>query len=632
MHKQNQATDILDKLEKSIFSALETYSNVHRGSGHNSLVTTGIYEEARNQVLRYLGLSTGKYVVIFCSPRAAEAFQSQLDQSSYEVLSSKNFGLSLGVRAMAIKKKSLPDGNPFQTGGGTTKLIAREWVIWANPPDKFEAGTPAVINVIAFVKALSLLKQQGLDYLQESTSEDISVNDLLFHDELDGYSGKELFDVLKKNLIGRNFKVPTTEGYSPFINLDNSASTPTFYPIWKVFRETLCLPENKQKEIVDQVKVICSDFLNAPLSEYEVIFSSNTTESINITAESVGHDHDEETETVILNTLLEHSSNDLPWRMIKNASLVRLSVSHEGLIDFIELESILSDYNQEKCFGKKRIKLVAVSGASNVLGVCNNLYEIAALVHKYGAKLLVDAAQLVAHRKVNLEDIGIDFLAFSAHKIYAPFGCGVLVAKKGLLQFSGNEMEKIRSTGQENIAGIAALGKSMSLLQRIGLDVIEQEEQILNEKLLLGMSQMPGLQVFGINSADNIQFNNKLGVVVFQFKGKSPGGTAKKLAMVGGIGVRYGCHCAHLIIKHILNVSPGLEKFQRLIQTVFPRLKFQGLVRISLGLQTSEEDVDQLLKTLHNIAGKGKTDQSLNDTKKKINAFVDERVVRVFIN
>ena len=127
-----------------------------------------------------------------------------------------------------------------------------------------------------------------------------------------------------------------------------------------------------------------------------------------------------------------------------------------------------------------------MSGASNVLGVFNDLAEIGRIVHRYGARLLVDAAQLVAHRKVAMESSGIDYLAFSAHKAYAPFGTGVLVARKGLLSFSPAEMERIRSSGEENVGGIAALGKALVLLQRIGLDVIQEEEQALTARALLG--------------------------------------------------------------------------------------------------------------------------------------------------
>ncbi len=137
---------------------------------------------------------------------------------------------------------------------------------------------------------------------------------------------------------------------------------------------------------------------------------------------------------------------------------------------------------------------MAVSGASNVLGTCNDLAEISRIVHRYGARLLVDAAQLVAHRKVEMAGCGIDYLAFSAHKVYAPFGTGVLVARKGLLNFSPAELALIHSSGEENVGGIAALGKALVLLQRIGLDVIQEEEQALTGRALRGLAQDSGPQ------------------------------------------------------------------------------------------------------------------------------------------
>ena len=146
---------------------------------------------------------------------------------------------------------------------------------------------------------------------------------------------------------------------------------------------------------------------------------------------------------------------------------------------------------------------MAVSGASNVLGVFNDLAEIGRIVHRYGARLLVDAAQLVAHRKVEMEACGIDYLAFSAHKVYAPFGTGVLVVRKGLLSFSPAELELIRSSGEENVGGIAALGKALVLLQRIGLDVIQEEEQALTGRALRGLAQIPGLKIYGIKDPDS---------------------------------------------------------------------------------------------------------------------------------
>ena len=164
---------------------------------------------------------------------------------------------------------------------------------------------------------------------------------------------------------------------------------------------------------------------------------------------------------LVLNTLFEHNSNDLPWRRIPYFSIIRLQMDAEGFMDMNELETLLRSYNQNGQHGKKRIRLVAVSGASNVLGVFNNLEKISQVVHLYGARLLVDAAQLVAHRKVEVERSGIDYLAFSAHKVYAPFGTGVLLARKGLLNFTPAEMEMIQASGEENAAGIAALGKAL---------------------------------------------------------------------------------------------------------------------------------------------------------------------------
>ena len=157
----NEVTGAFEELERGVHAALETYSNVHRGSGHNSMVSTHLFEQARDIVLEYLGLSKGKYVVIFCTPRTAETLKAQLEPGSYRVASSHDIGLPLGVRALAVERKALPRSLPFQTGGGTARLVSPGWVIWATAPDRFEAGTPAIVNVIAFAKALRLTQQLG---------------------------------------------------------------------------------------------------------------------------------------------------------------------------------------------------------------------------------------------------------------------------------------------------------------------------------------------------------------------------------------------------------------------------------------------------------------------------------------
>ena len=113
---------------------------------------------------------------------------------------------------MAVERKALPEGTPFQTGGGTTRLVSPGWVIWADAPDKFEAGTPAIINVIAFARALQLIRHFGNDIFRDPTAEKLTAAEILYHDELEEYSGRKLLDELRQTLIGRGILVPTVEG------------------------------------------------------------------------------------------------------------------------------------------------------------------------------------------------------------------------------------------------------------------------------------------------------------------------------------------------------------------------------------------------------------------------------------
>ena len=627
--------DKLPELEQGVHAALETYANVHRGSGHNSIVSTHLYEQAREIVLEYLGLDSGRYSVIFCTPAREAALKALLQPHDYKGVSSRDTGLPLGVRALAVKRNALPEGTPFQTGGGTTRIISPGWVVWADTPDRFEAGTPAIVSVIAFAKALRLIRQHGNEAFIYPAGESLTARDIIFSDELEKYSGRELLDKLRQTLIGRGVLVPTTEGAKPFINLDNSASTPTFMPVWNAVRRTWHQPAEVQKEIVNEVRSVCSGFLGAPQAAYDVIFTSNTTEAINLASESLCRETGKNTEPVLLNTLLEHSSNDLPWRKVSRYPLIRLAVDPDGFVDLSQLDTLLRSYNTDGQHGKKRITLVTVSGASNVLGTVNDLAEISRIVHMYGARLLVDAAQLAAHRKVETEGWGIDYLAFSGHKVYAPFGCGALVVKKGLLKFTPAEMDLIRSSGEENTGGIAALGKALVLLQRIGMEVIQKEEQVLTARALRGLAHTDGIKVHGIKDPDSPAFARRLGVIAFELKGMLSGRVANALAERGAIGVRYGCHCAHILIKHLVGVPPSLEWIQRLMAILVPRLRFPGLVRVSLGIENSEEDVDTFVSVLGKIARSRRTPGESPSApkaviKQQINDFVRASAQRVY--
>jgi selenocysteine lyase/cysteine desulfurase len=623
------------ELQRGVVAALETYSNVHRGSGHNSVVSTRLYEEARDIVLEYLGLNKARFAVIFCTPRRAAALEAQLAPERVRIVASEDFGLPLGVRAVAVERSALPRGIPAQTGGGTARLVAPGWVIWAREPDRFEAGTPAIVNVIAFARALRLIQRFGNDAFLAPPLEmtagagKLAAAEILYRDELERFSGCELLDQLRKTLIGRSVRVPTADGARPYINLDNGASTPTFTPIWDAVCQAWRQPGRAQQEIVREVRSICAEVLGAPLADYDVVFTSNTTEAINLAAESLRNASEQGVETVVLNTLLEHNSNELPWRMDPRVALLRLPVDDEGFIDLRELETLLCAYNQKCEHGKQRIRLVAVSGASNVLGVYNDLAEISRIVHSHGAQLLVDAAQLVAHRKVEMERWGIDYLAFSGHKVYAPFGSGALVVRKGLLSFDPAELDLIHSSGEENVGGIAALGKALVLLRRIGLDVVQEEEQALTARALRGLAQIPDLTMYGIKEPDSPRFAQKGGVIVFSLKGIVPSRVARELAERGGIGVRSGCHCAHLTVKRMLKIPPLLEQLQGVILTFFRKLELPGVVRVSLGIENRPDDVDTLIHVLGEIARKSRAGVD-KDVQRQMDDFAQFAARRVY--
>ena len=622
-----------DELEKSMYAALETYSNVHRGSGHFSMVTTHLYERAREIVLEYLGLNKSEYLVFFCSVRRVPTFLNNLKPGSFQILRSREFGLNLGVVAIAVRKKELPATIPTEAGGGTTKLYGQDWVIWAKAPDRFEAGTPAIINIIAFVKALLMIKTEGKYIFMLEPVLQCQAQQILHDDKLTAHSGSELLNRLRETLIGRGVLVPTANGMEPFINFDNSASTQTFEPVWKAFAQAYRLPENGRKEIVNEVKQICADTLGAPLKDYDVVFTSNTTESINLLAQSLGNEPEEGIEPVILTTILEHSSNDLPWRTVAGHSVIRLAVDSGGFFNLEELESLLQSYNNENQHGRKRIKLITVSGASNVLGSCNNLKAIGEIAKRFGARLMVDAAQLVAHRQIDMQSAGIDYLAFSAHKVYAPFGAGTLIACKGLLQLGSPEPELITASELENAGGIAALGKALLLLNRIGFDVIEDQERRLTSKAVAEMSKIPRLDLYSVLQKEPTP-DKKIGVIGFNIKNMMASVVSRKFARRSAIGIRWGCLCAHLIIKQLSGFTPFMERFQRFIVRMVPILNPQGIARASFGIYNTQAEVDIFISELKRIAGVEKAQgvKVLKDSvvKQQIKEFVNSREMLVY--
>lgn len=615
-----------DQLKRSVHASLETYSNVHRGSGHHSMVSTRLYERARALVLEHLGLE-GSHEAIFCSPAAAEAFLAQLEPGDSQCLSSADLGLPLGLRVLAIRRPALKRLSSFPAGGGTARLVGPGWVVWARAPGRFEAGTPAIVNAIAFARALQLTRRHGKDCFRQDWP-GAAAGEVPPGDPFGDLAGRELLERLRASRIGRDLRVPTAEGLAPLVNLDYAASTPTFTPVWEAVWRAWQLPPQARPAIVKEAADAVAGFLNAPHSVYEVLFTSNTTEAINLGAENLCLQAREGVEPVVISTILEHNSNELPWRGLAGVSQVHLDVDVEGFIDPARLEAELAAYNQEARHGNQRVRLVAISGASNVLGSFNDLAAICQAAHRHGAQVLVDAAQLVAHRRVDMESCGIDFLAFSAHKAYAPFGSGALVARRSLLAFDPGRLERIRASGEENVGGLAGLAKALGLLQRIGLDLVEEEESALTARALAGLAQVQGVKVHGIAHADHPRFGRRGGVIAFDLKGSISYKVAGELAERAGIGTRWGCHCAHMLIKHRLGIGPTLQQVQRLIVTLFPRLDLPGLARVSFGLGNDPSDIDLLVKVLGQVSREGPARRKA--LHKTMDDFVEQAVQGVY--
>lgn len=597
----SEFTQLSAELERSVYTALKTYSNVHRGSGHNSMVTTALFESARDIILECMNLDRAQYMIVFGSPMRLDSLEQHFDSAQFQRVSSRDIGLPLGIGALAIERRALPKSALLQMGGGTVNMVYSNSVIWANPPARFEAGTPSIVNAIALAKGVQLTRHIGGDIFKIQRSPVSTVQEILYNDEFESFTGKELLQKLRLSLVGNDVRVPTIDGEQPYSNLDNAASTPTFEPIWQVAKQIFWQPRNVHLDVITRVKEICLEFLGAPLNQYDVLFTSNTTEAINIVAQVLVRDADDGSTPVILTTVQEHNSNELPWRYISGASVRRVSIDDEGYLNLDELEHMLQEYNQLHRYGPKRIRIVAVSGASNVLGSIFDIQAISQLVHQYGARLLVDGAQVVGHRHISLSELDIDYFAFSGHKVYAPFGSGAVVVKKELVDLSSDDISKIKASGDENVVGIATLGKALILLQRIGMDVIEDWERILTRRMLQGLAQLPDVEIFGVKNHQSPRFSQRGGIIAISLKKVPHNLVAKELAEWGGIGIRNGCFCAHLLVQRILRIHPVRMFAARIFLRVLPKLTnllLPGLIRVSFGIENDENDVDHFIQTL----------------------------------
>jgi cysteine desulfurase/selenocysteine lyase len=416
-------------------------------------------------------------------------------------------------------------------------------------------------------------------------------------------------------IYGYDKKVPTSLGYKNYINFDNAASTPPF----KAVIHHLCKEAEWYSSIhrgtgfksqystdkYEEAREITGRFVGADLEHDVVIFTKNTTDSIH----KVSHYLENLPGEIIIYTRIEHHSNELPWQKSPSICLGL----RNGELDLNLLEQLFKDR-------RGKIKLLAVSGASNVTGYTPPIYSLAELAHENGAKILVDGAQLVPHRPVNMYPANdprhLDFLAFSGHKMYAPFGTGVLIGPRSFFknlppsEVGGGtvkgispqgiiwaEPPDVEEAGSPNVLGALAIAKATEILTQLGWPKLVEHENILLAYTLKKLEALKEVIIY------NHSLRNRIGVISFNIAGVSHYEVARYLADSKGIGVRNGCFCARSYVRSLLNLNDR----QTIEQFGLKNQETPGMVRISFGCYNQISEVDILITAIKDFIQKAKS-------------------------
>lgn len=425
---------------------------------------------------------------------------------------------------------------------------------------------------------------------------------------------------VREQIVGIDTKVPLLDGScQTYLHFDNAASTPALRPVFdrvnefmdwysSVHRGAGFKSQVASQAYEDAHEIVC-DFVGADPGTHTVILGKNSTEALNKLARRIPLAAGD----VIISSLMEHHSNDLPWRAV--AQVERVRVDEQGALDEAHLDHLLDRH-------AGRVRLVAITGASNVTGIINPIHRIAEKTHAVGAEILVDAAQLAPHRAVDMrpgdDPSRLDFVVLSAHKMYAPYGTGALIGHRETFRQGDPEMvgggtvdivtmdhvqwaglpEK-EEAGSPNVVGAVALAQAILSLKQIGMAALTEHETQLTTYLLQQMTRIQGVQVFG--PADPARAAERTATIPFAVPGMSHYLVAAILSAEGGIGVRSGCFCAHPYLLHLLAVDSEtatnyLDEIRRGIRSNLP-----GLVRVSLGCYNNESEVDRLVTLLKKI-------------------------------
>lgn len=343
-------------------------------------------------------------------------------------------------------------------------------------------------------------------------------------------------------------------------------------------------------EVYENAREAVRKFIGAEKSN-EIIFTRNTTESLNLVAYSYGLSNVKKGDEIVV-SIMEHHSDLLPWQMVAKtcgAELKFIECAKDGSIDLEKVKELITS----------RTKIVAMTQVSNVLGREYPVKEIAKLAHEKGAVMVVDGAQSTPHMRVDVTDLDADFFAFSGHKLLAPMGIGVLYGKEELLEkmppfLSGGEMiDSVTRTsavyaelphkfeaGTVNAAGAAGLKAAIDYIEKVGFDYIGEREIALTSRAIEKMKKIPHVNIIGSANADE-----HTGIVTFTIDNVHPHDISEILA-ADGIAVRAGHHCAQPLLTHLglnstarasfafYNTEDEVDKFTDSVATIRERMGY----------------------------------------------------------
>ncbi len=402
-------------------------------------------------------------------------------------------------------------------------------------------------------------------------------------------------------VVGADLRVPLVTGERvTYANLDHAASAPCLREVRDAVDELLPWYASVHRgagfasqistRVYEQARDRVRKFVGARSSD-AVVFTRNTTDALNLLARSVPKG----TAVVLFDS--EHHAALLPWR---GPNVQRISTPSSSGAALAALDRALAA-------APVGPRLVIITGASNVTGELWPVAELAKVARSHGARIALDAAQLAPHRPIDARELGVDYLAFSGHKIYAPFGAGVLVGRSDWLQqaqpylVGGGATTKVtdhgdrlgvawsavperHEAGSPNVVGVHALAAACEILSRHWQQTIAHEQELL-QRLREGLRTVPGFRELSI--LDDV---DRVGVVSFTVSGFDAGFLAAALSAEYGIGVRDGAFCAHVIVGRLVKKAGSHE---------------ERAVRASIGLGTTAEHVDRLVAALRALVTEG---------------------------